>query len=144
MDRCQPNLSCLDTSYAFVLADSALMARRKGSQLDADAMDPKTIAIARKKYPPAIKPKAPVRSECIRGNRKHALMTAVPRRIVASGKEILVLYISTRSCILVVPKMMGASLSMGVTWFITMSVGRRFVDASQQRRSFFPVLITRV
>ena len=67
------------------------MAQQKGSQLDADAMDPKTIAIARKKYHPAMKPNAPVRSACIQGNRKHTLMLAVPRRIGASGKEILVL-----------------------------------------------------
>ena len=32
------------------------MAQRKGSQLDADAMEPKPMAIARKKYPPAMKP----------------------------------------------------------------------------------------
>ena len=67
------------------------MARRKGSQLDAEAMDPKTIAIARKKYPPAMKPNAPVRSACIRGNRKQALMSAEPSRIGALGNEILVL-----------------------------------------------------
>ena len=67
------------------------MARQKGSQLNADAMEPKTMAIARKKYPPAMKPNAPVRSACIQENWKHALILAVPRRIGASGKEILVL-----------------------------------------------------
>ena len=66
------------------------------------------------------------------------------RRIGASGKEILVLYISMRNCTLVVPKVMGALLLTGLTWFITMLVGRRFVDASYQRRLFFPGLITRV
>ena len=60
-------------------------------------------------------------------------MLAVPRRIVASRKDILVLYISVRNCSLVVPKVMGASLITGVTWFITMSEGRRVVDALQHR-----------
>ena len=125
-------------------ADRAWMARRKGSQLDADAMDPNTIAIAIKKYPPAMKPNAPVKSACIRGNRKQALMSAVPRRIGSSGKEILVLYISIRNCSLVAPNVMGALLAMGVTWFKTMLVGRRVVDASKARQSFFPGLITNV
>ena len=80
------------------------MAQQKGSQLDADAMKPKTMAIARLKNPLAIKPKAPVRLACICGKRKHALMSAVPRRIVVSGKEILVLYISVRNRSLVFSK----------------------------------------
>ena len=71
-------------------------------------------------------------------------MSAVSKRIGVSGKEILVFYMSMRNCILVVPNVMGALLAMGVTWFMTMSVGIRIVDASQQRRSFFPGLITRV
>ena len=70
------------------------MAQRIGPQLDADALEPNTMAVARLKYPPALKPKAPVRLACICGNRKHALMLAVPRRIGVSRKEILVLYIS--------------------------------------------------
>ena len=49
-----------------------------------------------------------------------------------------------RNFILVVPKVMGALLTNRVTWFITMLVGRWVVDASQQRQSFFPGLITRV
>ena len=61
--------------------------------------------------------------------KKHVLMSAVPRRIGASGKEILVLYISVRNCSLVVPKVMGALLSTGVTWFITMLEGRQVVNA---------------
>ena len=120
------------------------MAPQKGSQLDADAMEPKTMAIARKKYATAMKPNAPVRSECMQGNQKHALMSAVPRRIGESGNEILVLYMSMRNCILVAPNVMGASLAMGVTWFKTMSVGRRVVDASNARLSFFPCLIINV
>ena len=70
------------------------MARRKGFQLDADALDPITIAVARLKYPPALKPNAPVRSACIWGKLKHALMSAVAKRIGFLGKEIRVLYIS--------------------------------------------------
>ena len=91
-----------------------------------------------------MKPKAQVRSACMRQKRKHALMLAVSRKISASWKEIFVLYISMRNFILVVPKVMGALLSTGVTWFITMLVGRKVVDASQKRRSLFPGLITRV
>ena len=87
------------------------------------------MAVARLKYPPALKPKAPVRSACIHGKRKHNLMSAVPRRIGLSGKEILVLYISMRNCILVIPKVMGALLTTGVTWLITILEGRQVVDA---------------
>ena len=71
-----------------------------------------------------MKPNAPVRLACIHGKRKHALILAVPRRIGASGREILVLYMSMRNCIFVVPNLMGALLSTGVTWFIAMMVGR--------------------
>ena len=91
-----------------------------------------------------MKPKAPVRSACICGKRKHALMSAVPRRIGASGKEILVLYMSMRNCILVAPKVMGALLAMGVTWFKTMLVGSQVVDVSNARWLFFPCLMTNV
>ena len=47
-------------------------------------------------------------------------MSAVPSRIGTFGKEILVLYVSMRNCILVTPNVMGALLAMGVTWFKTM------------------------
>ena len=77
-----------------------------------------------------MKPKAPVKLACILRKQKHALMLDVPRRIGASGKEILVLYMPMRNCILVVPKVMGALLSTGVTWFIAMLVGRQVVYAS--------------
>ena len=33
-----------------------------------------------------------------------------------------------RNCILVVPKVMGALLSTGVTWFIMISEGRQVVE----------------
>ena len=71
-------------------------------------------------------------------------MSAVPKRIGASGKEIIVLYILIKNCSLVAPNVMVASLATGVTWFKTMSVGRRVVDASNARRSFLPGLITNV
>ena len=74
--------------------DRASIAQRNGSQLEADAFDPKTIAVARLKYPPALKPNAPDRLACIRANLKHALISAVASRIGLSGKEILVLYMS--------------------------------------------------
>ena len=116
-----PTLSYSGTCGASILGwdnlrietDIASMERQNGSQLDADAVEPKTMAIARKKYPLALKPKAPVRLACICEKQKHALMLAVPRRIAAPGKEILVLYISVRNCNLAVPKVMGASLSTG-------------------------------
>ena len=91
-----------------------------------------------------MKPNAPVRSACIFGNQKHDLMSAVPSRIGPFGKEILVLYISMRNCILVAPNVMGALLDMGVTWFKTMLVGSWVVEASNARRSFFPCLMTSV
>ena len=77
-----------------------------------------------------MKPKVPFRSACILGKQEHALMSAVPRRIGSSGEEILELYMSMRNRNFVVLKVMGASLSTGVTWFITMSVWRRVDDAS--------------
>ena len=120
------------------------MAQRKGSQLDADAMEPKTMAIARKKYPPAMKPSVPVRLACIHGNRNHALILAVPNIIGTFWKDVLVLYVSMRYCVLVAPNVMGALLAMGVTWFKTMSVGRWVVDASNASQLFFPGLITSV
>ena len=108
----------------------ASTAQPNGSQLDADALEPNTMAVARLKCPPVLKPKAPVGPACICGNRKHALKSAVPRRIGLSGKEIFVLYISIRNCNLVVPKVMGALLTTVVTWFIIMLEGRQVVDAS--------------
>ena len=87
--------------------DIASMAQRNGSQLDADAVEPKTMAIARLKYPPALNPKAPVRSAFICRKRKHALISAVPGRIGSSRKEIRVLYMLIRNFILVVPYVMG-------------------------------------
>ena len=38
----------------------------------------------------------------------------------------------------------GCFVGCGVTWFMTMLVGKRVDDASPQRRSFYPGLITRV
>jgi len=73
--------------------DSASMAQQHGSQMEVDALDPKTIAVARLKYPPALKLKAPVRSACILEKEKHALISTVVSRIKLSRKEILVLYI---------------------------------------------------
>jgi hypothetical protein len=63
----------------------ALMACLNASQLDADAVEPNTIAVARLYNLSAMKPKAPVKSAWILGNQKHALTTARPRRIVAVG-----------------------------------------------------------
>ena len=102
------------------------------------------MAIARKKYPPAMNPNAPVRSACICGNQKHTLISDVPSRISLFGKEILVLYILMRNCILVTPNVIGALLTMGVTFFKKMSVGSWVVDASNARWSFFPCLMTNV
>ncbi len=62
-----------------------------------------------------MKPNAHVRSACICGNKTQAVMSAVPSRISTFGKEILVLYISMRNCILVAPNVMGALLAMGET-----------------------------
>ena len=72
--------------------DSAVIAWQNGSQLEDDAFDPKTVAVARLKNPPALKPNAPVWSECILAKQKHALISAIASRIGLSGNKILVLY----------------------------------------------------
>ncbi len=61
----------------------ALMACLKASQLDADAVEPNTIAVARLYNLSAMKPKVPVKSAWILGYWKYALTSARPRRIVA-------------------------------------------------------------
>jgi hypothetical protein len=61
----------------------ALMARPKASQLDADAVEPKTTAVARLYNLSDMKPKALVKFAWILGYQKHALTSARPRRIVA-------------------------------------------------------------
>ena len=61
------------------------MARLKASQLDADAVEPNTISLARLDNLSAMKPKAPVKSVWILGHQKHALTLVRPRRIVAVG-----------------------------------------------------------
>ncbi len=50
----------------------ALMAPLAASQLDADAVKPNTIAVARLYKLSAMKPKAPVKSAWILGYQKHA------------------------------------------------------------------------
>ena len=52
------------------------MARPKDSQLEADAVKPNTIAVARLYRLSARKPNAPVRSAWILANQKQALMLA--------------------------------------------------------------------
>jgi hypothetical protein len=57
----------------------ALIACLKASQLDADAVKPNTIAVARLYNSSAMKPKAPVKSAWILGYLKHTLTSARPR-----------------------------------------------------------------
>jgi hypothetical protein len=61
------------------------MAHLKASQLDADPVEPNTIAVARLYDLSAMKPNAPVKSAWILGYLKNALMSARPRRIIAVG-----------------------------------------------------------
>jgi hypothetical protein len=63
----------------------ASMACLKASQLDAEAVEPKTIAVARLYNSSAIKPNAQIKSARNLGYLKHALMSARPKRIVAVG-----------------------------------------------------------
>jgi hypothetical protein len=63
----------------------ALMACLKAFQLDAEAVKPNTIAMARLYNLSAMKLNAPVKSAWILGYLKHALTSARPRRIVAVG-----------------------------------------------------------
>ncbi len=63
----------------------ALMACLETYQLDADAVEPNTIVVARLYNLSAMKPNAPVKSVWILGYLKHALRSARPRRIIAVG-----------------------------------------------------------
>ena len=63
----------------------ASMARRKDSQLEADAVEPNTIAVVRLYRLLARKPNAPVRSAWILANRKQALMLARAMSITSVG-----------------------------------------------------------
>jgi hypothetical protein len=63
----------------------ALMACLKATQLDAEAVKPNTIAVARLYNSSAMKLNAQVKSAWILGYLKHALTSARPRRIVAVG-----------------------------------------------------------
>ena len=61
------------------------MARRKDSLLEADAVEPNTIAVARLYRSLARKPNAPVRSAWIFANQKQALMSARAMSITFVG-----------------------------------------------------------
>ncbi len=65
--------------------ERASMAHLKASQLDADIVEPNTIAVVRLYNSSAMKPSAPVKSVWILGYWKHALTSARPRRIDAAG-----------------------------------------------------------
>jgi hypothetical protein len=63
----------------------ASIAHQKASQLEADVVEPNTIAVARLNNSSAMKPNAPVMSAWIHANQKHALISAKPRRILTVG-----------------------------------------------------------
>jgi hypothetical protein len=61
------------------------IARQNGSQLLAEAVDPKTMLVAKKYIFSAINPKAPVRSARTLGKWKQAVMSARARYILQFG-----------------------------------------------------------
>ncbi len=63
----------------------ASMAQQKYSQLEAEAVEPNTIAVARLYRSSARKPNAPVRSAWILANQKQALMSARAMSITSVG-----------------------------------------------------------
>jgi hypothetical protein len=79
------NFLCLMTRLGLLAKTfvSALIAFLNTSQIDDDAVEPNTIAVARLYNLFAMKPKAPVKSAWILGNWKHVLTKARPRRVVA-------------------------------------------------------------
>jgi hypothetical protein len=79
------NVLCLTTRLGLLTKTfvRALMAHLKASQLDAEAVKPNTIVVARLYNSSAMKLNAPVKSVWILGYLKHALMSARPRRIIA-------------------------------------------------------------
>jgi hypothetical protein len=83
-------LLCLITRLGLLVNTlvRALMAYRKDSQLDADAVEPNTIntiAVARLYRSSARKPNAPVRSAWILANQKQALTLARAISIISVG-----------------------------------------------------------
>jgi hypothetical protein len=81
------NFLCLMTRSGLLAKTfvRVLMAHLKASQLDAEAVELNTIAVARLYNLSAMKPNAPVKSAWILGYLKHALTSARPRKIVAAG-----------------------------------------------------------
>ena len=81
------NFLCLMTRLGLLAKTfvRALIALLKASQLEADAVETNTIAVARLYNSSAMKPNAPVKSVWILGYQKQALTPARPRRIVAVG-----------------------------------------------------------
>ena len=63
----------------------ASMARQNDSQLDANAVEPNTIAVAKLYRSSARKPNAPVKSAWILANRKHALMSTKAIKMTGVG-----------------------------------------------------------
>ena len=61
------------------------IALQNGSQLVAETLDPKTILVAKKIVALAINPKAPVRSTCILGKQKAAIVSVRARYIMVFG-----------------------------------------------------------
>ncbi len=81
------NVLCFTTRLGLLAITfmRALMTCLKASLLDAKAVEPNTIAVARLYNSSAMKPNAPVKSAWILGYLKHTLTSARPRRIVAVG-----------------------------------------------------------
>jgi hypothetical protein len=67
----------------------ALMACLKASQLDAEAVEPNTIAMARLYNSPGMKPNASVKSAWILGYLKHALTSATFLEVVGCITKVL-------------------------------------------------------
>ncbi len=80
-------LACLMTKSTLLANTTvkASIACQNDSQLDADAVEPKTMAVARLYRSSAKKPNAPVRSAWILANQKHALMSARAIKIAVVG-----------------------------------------------------------
>ena len=120
------------------------MARRNGSQELAEATLPKTIALGTKNHGPIIKPKAPTRSAKILGKRKQEEMSKKARTISSFGKEIRRFHIQVMKAKYMWPKVMAASLAVGVTSFMVTLCAAHYVEPSQIKRLFLPGRTTRL
>jgi len=95
---------------------------------------PKTMAFAAMYNGPSMNPNAPARSAKMRGKRKQEEISMKARNISSSGKVMRRFQIQMRKNISAYPKVISASLDVGVTSFIVHWLAKALDEPSQMRR----------